>query len=238
VQRDYIQWHSSNLGRGMEMLVFGHGGAPVLVFPTSMGRFFQYEDSGMVDVLRHHIEQGWIQLYCVDAVDGESWYNTGAHPHDRAVRHNQYEAYLLNEVLPYIRSKNGTAYLMLTGNSFGAYHAVNLALKHPWLVNRVIAISGTYNTPFLQGGTYDDEAIYFNSPVDYLPNLSEPRYLDALRSSLEIKLVVGGTGDICHGGTLRLASAMAAKGLPYTLDIWDQAWHDWPWWRQMVLKHI
>ena len=115
----------------MELLVFGHGGAPVLVFPTSMGRFYQYEDSGMVETLHRHIEQGWIQLFCVDSVDSESWYNFSAPPHDRAVRHNQYDAYLVQEVLPFIHSRNRAEFLIATGNSFGAYHAVNLAFRHP-----------------------------------------------------------------------------------------------------------
>ncbi len=202
-----------------------------------MGRFYQYEDFGMVEALRNHIEQGWIQLFCVDSVDGESWYNTNAHPHDRALRHNQYESYLLNEALPFIGSRNATTYMIYTGNSFGAYHAVNLALKHPRLVNRVIAISGAYNVPFM-GNSHNDDAIYFNSPVDYLPNLSDERYLTPLRTSVMFQLVVGGWGDICHDGTLRMASIMAAKGLPHVLDIWDQAWHDWPWWRHMILKFI
>jgi esterase/lipase superfamily enzyme len=221
----------------MELLVFGHGGAGVLVFPTSMGRFYQYEDFGMVDALRHHLEQGWIQLFCVDSVDEESWYNTGIHPHDRAVRHNQYEAYILQEALPFVADRNHSGYLMLTGNSFGAYHAVNFTLKHPELVNRVIAISGAYSVPGPLWGYYDD-AIYFNSPVAYLPNLQDERYLGPLRRQVDMRIVVGGPGDICHDGTMQFAGIMAAKGLPHTLDIWEPAWHDWPWWRQMILKHI
>jgi esterase/lipase superfamily enzyme len=236
VERDYQHWLSPVLNREMELLVFGHGGAAVLVFPTSMGRFYQYEDFGMVETLRHHIEQGWIQLFCVDSVDAESWYNSNAHPHDRAVRHEQYEAYILQEVLPFIGGRNHSGYLIATGNSFGAYHAVNLTLRHPELVNRVIAISGAYNAPGPLWGYYDDH-IYFNSPVDYLPNLHDERHLGPLRS-VDMKLVVGGPGDICHDGTLRLARIMSAKGLPHTLDIWEQAWHDWPWWRQMILKFI
>ncbi|HWE63584.1 MAG TPA: esterase, partial [Chloroflexota bacterium] len=71
MEREYQHWHSPVLNREMELLVFGRGGAAVLVFPTSMGRFYQYEDFGMVEALRHHIEQGWIQLFCVDSVDME-----------------------------------------------------------------------------------------------------------------------------------------------------------------------
>lgn len=236
MERTYHRWFSPSLGREMELLVFGHAGAPVLVFPTSMGRFYQYEDSGMVGALSHHLEQGWIQLFCVDSVDEEGWYNSRAHPHDRAVRQNQYEAYIAQEVLPFVRGRNGTPYLILTGNSFGAYHAVNFTLRHPELVDRTIAISGAYGVPGRSQG-YFDETIYLNSPVDYLPNLADERYLEPLRR-VDLRLVVGGSGDICHSGTLQFAGMLAAKGLPHTLDVWEPAWHDWPWWRQMIVKHI
>jgi esterase/lipase superfamily enzyme len=58
----------------MELLLFGHSGQPLLVFPTSMGRFFEYEDRGMVQTLAEPIEQGRLLLFCVDSVDTESLY--------------------------------------------------------------------------------------------------------------------------------------------------------------------
>ncbi len=56
----------------MELLVFGHVGARVLVYPTSMGRFFQWEDTGMIAALGDQLENGGLQLFCVDSVDGEA----------------------------------------------------------------------------------------------------------------------------------------------------------------------
>ena len=114
----------------MDMLVFGHGGARVLVFPTSMGRYYEWEDRGMMGALGEHIERGWIQVFCVDSVDEESWYARWKDPGARAWRHLEYENYLLHEVLPLMSSKNPTPYLITTGASFGAYHAMNFALRH------------------------------------------------------------------------------------------------------------
>src|SRR5947209_5710602 len=94
VNREYHRWYSPTLGRDMELLLYGHAGAPVLVFPTSMGRFYEYEDRGMVSTLRQKIEEGWITLLCVDSVDAESWYNRDVHPEVRVARHLQYEGYL------------------------------------------------------------------------------------------------------------------------------------------------
>ena len=237
MQREYVSWGSPSLNRHMEMLVFGHGGAPVLVFPTSMGRFFEYEDFGMVGTLANHLEQGWVQLFCVDGIDRETWYNRGVAPHERAYRYTQYEGYLINEVVPFIRSRNSTDFLVTTGCSFGAYHAANLAFKHPDLFSRVLAISGQYDLNFLLYG-YFDENCYFNSPMAYLPNLTDEHYLGALRNHLQIILCVGGWSDMCRDGTESLASVLRNKGIPHTFDVWEEAWHDWPWWRQMTLKHI
>src|ERR1700687_2823185 len=122
MNREYHRWYSPRLGREMELLVFGHSGTPLLVFPTSLGRFFEYEDRGMISVLSGKIESGGLQVYCVDSVDGESWYNRAIHPHHRVVRHLTYEQYVLEEVLPLIHLKNPSSELAVTGCSFGAYH--------------------------------------------------------------------------------------------------------------------
>src|SRR5574340_908526 len=106
MNREYHRWHSPSLDRDMELLVFGHAGARVLVFPTSMGRFFQWEDMGMITALGEHLEKGWIQLFCVDSVDAESWYAKSRPPAERARRHVQYDRYLLSEVLPFTTQKN------------------------------------------------------------------------------------------------------------------------------------
>jgi esterase/lipase superfamily enzyme len=80
LKRDYRKWHSSALGREMEMLVFGEAGTPVLVFPTSMGRFYQWEDFGMIAHMASRIDAGWLQLWCVDSVDSESFYDKKKQP--------------------------------------------------------------------------------------------------------------------------------------------------------------
>jgi esterase/lipase superfamily enzyme len=36
MQRQYQRWYSHSLGRDMELLVFGHAGPPIIVFPYCM----------------------------------------------------------------------------------------------------------------------------------------------------------------------------------------------------------
>src|SRR5437660_1911201 len=156
MNREYHRWYSPSLQRDIEMLVFGHAGARVLVFPTSMGRYFQWEDSGMINALGDQLEQGDIQLFCVDSIDEESWYAKWKPPADRAWRQTQYDNYLVNEVLPLSAQHNPNPYLISTGTSFGAYHAVNFAFRYPYLVNRVVGLSGFYNIKNFTSGYSDD----------------------------------------------------------------------------------
>ena len=52
----------------MELLVFGHAGTPVVVFPASMGRFFDCENRGMIDAVAGKYENGGLQALCVPFV--------------------------------------------------------------------------------------------------------------------------------------------------------------------------
>lgn len=235
MHREYHRWYSHRLNRDMELLVHGHAGAPVLVFPTSKGRFFEYEDRGMVAALGDFLENGWFQLYCVDSVDGESFYNWWTHPVNRILRHNQYEAYLLNEVLPLIRTKNSNAFLITHGCSFGAYHALNIAFRHPHLFGRVLACSGKYDMSSFFGGYYDNN-IYFNTPSHFIPNLNDPHRIEALRR-LETIVAVG-KDDPNIENNRALSAALWHKEIWHAFREWDGWSHDWPYWQQMVRKYL
>ena len=115
MNREYNKQYSHELGRDMESLAFGHAGQPILVFPTSRGRFFEYEDAGMIRALGGKLEAGAIQVFCVDGVDGESWYNKSVHPGGRIWRHLQYERYVINEFLPRLKSRNWAPQIAVTG---------------------------------------------------------------------------------------------------------------------------
>jgi len=234
MNRDHSHWHSPALDRDMELLVFGHAGARVLAFPTSMGRFYQWEDFGMVAALGQHLEQGWLQVYCVDSIDDESWYAKTTPPDERVRRHEQYERYLLDEVLPYSRDRNPNPYLIAAGASFGAYHAINLALRHPDVVDRALGMSGLYDIEAFVGGF--GEAVYFQNPVAYMANETDPARLAALRH-LDIILAIGRDDPSCSSNE-KLSGILWSKDIWHALRIWDGWAHDWPWWRQMVTRYI
>lgn len=234
MRRDYHNWYSTRLNRHMELLAYGHSGSPVLVFPSSQGRFFEYEDRGMVHAVGQQIESGHLQFFCVDSVDSESWYNRGIHPHDRVMRHNTYEAYLLYEVLPLIRGVNGASQIYATGCSLGAYHAFNFAMKHPDVTSACVSMSGSFDMRSFMDGYYDSD-FYFNNPVDYLPNMNDPWFLDRYQ---RMKLVLAaGDYDICLGANFRMAHILGTKHIPHWLDVWTGGEkHDWPLWQRMAVK--
>ncbi len=145
MKRDYHRWHARSLGKDMDLLVFGHGGPPVIVFPSSMGAFFEYEDGGMVGALQQKLDNGWLQLFCVSSADSESWYAKRKHPRQRIERHLQYESYILGDVVPLIRQMNAHAGIGVTGCSFGAYHAMAMALRHPYVFTSCVTMSGAFD---------------------------------------------------------------------------------------------
>ncbi len=235
MNREYHRAYSPALKRNMELLVFGHAGARVLVFPTSMGRFFDWEDRGMIAALGEHLERGWVQLFCVDSVDSESWYAKWLHPADRARRHEQYDRHILNEVLPFTIRRNPNPFLIVTGASFGAYHAVNFSFRHPHLVGRVIGMSGYYDIKRWTGG-YSDDAVYFNNPCDFLMHEGEPERLEALRR-IDVILATG-RDDSGRPNNEYLSGILWSKDIWHALRVWEGWAHDWPWWQQMIRLYI
>ena len=235
MNREYHRWYSPSLGHDKELLVFGHAGARVLVFPTSQGRFFQWEDTGMVAELSEHLEKGWLQLFCVDSVDAESWYADEKHPAERAARHMQYDRYVLDEVVPLTRQLNDNPFLMTVGTSFGAYHAVNFALRYPFLVDRTIGLSGLYDIKRFTGG-FSDDNVYFNNPCDFIKNEHDPTRLKALQH-MDIILAIGKDDSSCANNEV-FSGILWEKHIGHALRLWDGWAHDWPWWKQMIRMYI
>jgi esterase/lipase superfamily enzyme len=238
MKRQYHKWYSEHLGRTMELLVFGHDGLPAVVFPTSQGRFYEFEDRGMVDTVRDKLEGGRLQLFCVDSVDSESWYNRDVPPRWRIARHLQYEEYIVKEVLPLVRQMNGRPHLASIGCSFGGYHAANIAFRYPDRFTGFLSMSGAFDLQalgFLNG--YHDNDVYMSQPMQYLPNMHDPWYLDHYRRNTYV--LATGTHDQCWNDNERLARILRDKGLPVRLEVWGgDTGHDWPWWQRMAQAYL
>lgn len=236
MHREHAQWWSPRLGRTMDLLVFGHAGTPVLVFPSSLGRFYEWEDFGMVGALAEQLEHGHNQLVCVDSVDAESLYNKHVDPYTRIKRHQQYEGYIMEEVVPFIRHRAPSDFLITAGASFGAYHAANVAFRHPHVFGKLVALSGAFDVRRFFNGFYNDD-VYFNNPVDYVPGLDDDAVLNALRRNHLIFTL--GEFDPCRSAIEQMSGILHRKGIPHHVDFLRGAFgHDWSWWRDLVRRHI
>ncbi len=211
MNRQYFKWFSPILQKDIELLCFGYAGTPVLFFPTRTARFYDYENWRIIEALGPKIEAGQLQVFCIDSIDVESFYSN-KHPAQRIARHLQYEAYVLNEVLPFIKRHNTNKQLTVAGCSLGGYHAVNLAFRHPHLFAKVVGLSARYDLtlysdkfPDLLSG-YIDEDVYYNMPS--------------------------------FGNNNHLAEALRQKQIEPEFYVWEEEAHRPRYWRQMVQLYL
>jgi esterase/lipase superfamily enzyme len=214
------------------VLVFGHWGRPVLVFPSQERTRYEWEAHGMVDTVRELIDAGRVKLYCVDSWDSSTWCDTWLPSEERARRYEGYERWLFDHVVPQI---DGGGEIVTAGVSMGAYHAANLTLRHPERFPLALCFSGIYDVASRFGWGERGDAVYFNNPQDFVGGLNG--------SPASVLLVVGRgmwedtTGAYEH--TLRFADLLRARGIRHELDVWDEhAAHDWPAWRAQLAKHL
>ncbi|MEV6848604.1 alpha/beta hydrolase-fold protein [Actinoplanes sp. NPDC051411] len=222
---------------------YGHYGRPVLVFPTEGGYAGEFADRGMVAAVGDLIDAGRVKLYCVDSFDAGTWSATDLPLEERALRHEAYESWILEAVVPHIRDDSGgTAELAAAGCSLGAFHALNFAFKRADVFPLALCFSGNYDPTTWRGWGEQGEALYFNNPVAYVANL-HGAHLDWLRSRLSLLLVCGQgqwedtTGSLAS--TRRMADLLAAKGIRHEMDLWGHdVPHDWPSWQAQFAHHL
>ncbi len=242
MKREHHTWYSPELHRTMELLVFGHGGEKILVFPTRDGRFHEYEDLRIVEALHPWIEAGQMQLVCLDNIAHESLYCFWCRPQDRFLRYLAYERYVLDEVLPWLHAELPPGDVVAHGLSMGAFFATNFALRHPARVQRLVAFSGRYDltravehfSDLLDG--YYDDTVYFNTPLHFLPNLEQGDMLQNLRD-MRVTLAVG-RDDPFMPQNIELQQMLVAKGVPSELFLWDGRAHQGGAWRRMAPLYL
>ena len=238
----HISLWSPAIGAEGSVVAYGHWGRPLLAFPSQEGPAWQYEERGMIEAVADLIEAGRVKVYAVDSFDSGSWYRGDLPLEERAYKHELYEDWIVNQVVPFIRDDTGGAgEMMVTGVSFGAYHAANFALRHADLFPLAICQSGVYDVSVVAGGERGD-AVYFQNPADYVAHLGGD-HLDWLRGHVNLVLVCGqGAWEDSTGAlesTRRFAAQLGEKGIRHELDVWGHdVPHDWPAWRAQIAHHL
>lgn len=225
-----MRYYSHHLGRDIEVLVFGEAGFPVILFPDAMGRYFQHKDNHMIDSVASAVDAGVVRIYCMDCIDGVSWFNKDAPPAERIRHHMHYDSMLNDELVPTFMEETGCDRVVVAGCGFGGYHASNFAFKHPEKVSHLFSMSGSFDAREQLEGFYNDDA-YYNSPVDFVPGSNHP-------DLWQMKIILGTTDqDPQKGANENMSLILSSKGIEHWLDV-RHGPRDWTVWRQMFPHYL
>ena len=238
MRRDLFSWYSPALGAEMPIVSYGHYGFALLLVPAGAD-YLEYERFQLMDDLKPFVEAGKLRVFSVNSVNKESWLNKEMQGEHKGIRHNQFNQYIFEEVVPFIRKNTSEETpVIVSGASFGALHSMNLFLKRPDLINGVIAMSGVYNLTEYSNGFFDDQ-VYYNSPAHYIPNLTDQWYLENIRRSNHIHILTGSGPYEDPQAARDFSGVLASKGINHELDVWGEEWkHDWPTWRAMLPHYL
>jgi esterase/lipase superfamily enzyme len=215
LNEEYHKWYSPIIGRDFEMLVFGHAGFPVILFPTSKGSYYQNKDQGLIETARWFLENGRIKIA----------------PYQRAHNQNLYDSLVLDEISSRARHETGHSRIATAGCSFGGYHAANFAFRHPGVAAYCFSMSGVFDIRSFADSHYDD-TVYYNNPVDYLPDANDP-------DLWKMGIVLGTTdSDSCRPQNEQLSGILSRKNIGHWLDIRPNRAHDWPVWKEMFPHYL
>lgn len=242
---NYVKQYSPALGRDMECKIYGHAGRPVLYIPCQDGRFFDFENFHMHETWAPWIDRGNVMVFAIDTIDRETWSDKNGDPYWRIRRYEQWIRYITDEMVPFMRNTvnqrngwNGYPDVIAFGCSLGATHAANLYFRRPDLFDGVLALSGVYSATY-GFGTYMDDLVYINSPVDYLANMpANHPYIDLYNQKNAIFCTGQGPWEIPES-TRQLQRILEEKHIDAWVDYWGiDVSHDWPWWHKQVAYFV
>jgi esterase/lipase superfamily enzyme len=229
-------WQSPSLGKKATVTVYGTEGTPILVFPDAGRTRTEWEDHGLIKALDFQLKNGHNRIFCVDSIDKKSFLDADAPPRLRISRHRQFENFIVDEVLPYIRKTTNDLFVMAAGVGLGGYHAVNLLLKHPGQIQKAISIGGMFQIRTFMEDYFDDN-VYYNNPMEYLPNLDNPALLEEIKST-DIRLVVT-PDDPNLELNYMLSDILRSKAVEHIFDYWIETGdHPWEIYGDMLQRHV
>jgi esterase/lipase superfamily enzyme len=225
---------SEFLNQVMVLRVYGKGGKPVLVFPTLKGRYFDFENFGMVESVQKLIDDEKVALITVDSIDAQSLANDLVSPAQRIQRHEEYDQYIIKEVVPFIQNEIAPNKKIFTaGCDMGGYHAANFFFRYPEVFDGTISLSGWFQLQQFVGN-FLNSSVYFHSPLRYLPNLTDEWFLEKFQQSQIV--ICAGQGqweEVALANAHALQQVLNEKEIPCWVDYWGMdVCHDWPWWRK------
>jgi esterase/lipase superfamily enzyme len=232
------RWYSERVEQEIVLVRWGHWGQPVLIFPTAGGDAEEIERMLLVAALWPLIEGGRIKVYSCDNLAGRAFAAKTGSIEYRCLLLNRFEEVVAQEVVPAIRMdcRDEGVEVIATGASLGAFMAVAVACRYPWLFRAAVGMSGSYDLERLFGFGGDGN-YYFAAPMSFVPSLGGP-LLDTLRQRFVVLAYGGGRWEHPED-SWRLAGVLGGKGVPNRVDPWGPEYdHDWPTWRAMLPLYL
>ncbi len=239
VTKTVSRWYSDRLKQEISLIRWGHWGKPVLLFPTAGGDAEEAERMHLIGAIWPLIEAGRIKVYTCDSVAGKALADKAGTVEYRCALLNRFHDYVAYEAVPAIRADCADAGIevVAAGASIGAFNAVAVVCRYPWLFSGAVGMSGTYDLERLMGfaGTQD---YYFSAPLLFLPGLGDGAMVDQLRQRV-IVMPCGQGRYENPAESWSMAEILGAKGIPNRVDLWSHDHHhDWPTWREMLPQYL
>lgn len=239
----YFKEYSRYLDRDMEFKMYGDSGILCLIIPCQDGRFYEWEDRKMFELMKPFMDEGRVQFVTIDTIDKETWSDYGPSDH-RMYMQESWINYIVNELLPSVHEKAGKdpdEPMMVMGCSLGGTHAANLFFRFPQKFNKLLAMSGVYDLScYIHDNNFDGN-YYQNSPLAYMPNMeaSHP-YIDLYNQNKGFLVVGQGDWENQTANDLRrLADVLYQKGICTSCYFWGtDTPHDWPSWEKQILEYL
>lgn len=120
MQRELKSWYSPALSKEMPVAVYGYYGFALVLIPTAAADYLEYERFHLIDAIEPFINSGKVKVFSINSINNESWMNKTMEGAHKAIRHNQFNEYVFNEVIPFVRSYTSDDTTIITsGASFG-----------------------------------------------------------------------------------------------------------------------
>lgn len=222
MERRYKSWKSPSMGKEMELLILGDGGTPVLLFPSAYGNFREWDNHGAFSLLEEQIEKGYNQFFCVDSFS-ECFLNRDIDPVSRMKRFNNYQDYIMDELLPFISEENENPFIITAGAALGACASLLFALKYPANFRKAIGLCGYYDIRVHTENMIDDH-VYFNNPAEFVPNITDNKLLGFI-NGVHIRLLNYRNSNTLNASKT-FSNTLWQKNIEHEHFIWDKETDD------------
>ncbi len=212
---------SNYLNRTIEVKVFGKYGFILLMFPSKSDEYEKETDGVIIDSVMNYVNNGIFRIAFVPMVANHIWNSNELIYEEKSTLHLNYNNFLIEELVPKFYEMAGSPTPIITlGCGEGGYFASNTFFRRPDVFWGMISIDGFFDIRFLCRGFWDENC-YFNSPLDFLRNLTEEYWLTYLKARQNIYVLASLDNQVATTQSEYLQGVLKDKGIPGSFHTFD-----------------